>query len=420
MKIKRLQEQKLKKCLEMTGAVQVTGPKWSGKTFLSKKLSNSQYYMQELGSKNLLLLDEPIQSNTILNGSKPRLIDEWQVCAEVWDKIRFVVDQSNNETGQYILTGSTTPVDKDKIIHSGAGRFSKVKMNTLTFYEANPDECKYSIKDLFDGKLKQVSGESKFKLSNIVDYMLLGGWPNIIANNKPYNKEFYASYIDFVINSNTLKISNIRNSSHNFSKLLTSIARINSSQINKSTIVADTNLNIRTVEKYIEVLESLDLIFYIYPWNCNARSKNIIRTKPKLYMCDPSLAFNILNIDSKEKAYTDMNTLGLIFENQVMKDLSVYADYLGARLFYYRDKNDNEVDAVIELDDGRWGIIEIKMKNFDLEEESEKLLRFKTYYNFEKSNIDHKESFAVIVTAGEKAYTLNNGVHVIPFSFLKP
>ncbi len=419
MEIKRLQEKKLIKCLETSGAVQVVGPKWSGKTFISKKNSKSVYYVQDEGTLNQLIINEPIESSSIFNGEKPRLIDEWQIVPQIWDKVRFIVDMNNGQRGQYILTGSTTPVDKKKIIHSGAGRFSQLKMSTLSINEIYPEEGKYSLQDLFDGKIKSVSGQTKLTLVDIVNAMIKGGWPDIIANGDVEDDNFIESYINWISDMDTSSINGTRNSKTNFQKILKSIARLNGSQINESTIVNDTELNVRTVQKYLEVLETSYIINYLYPWSPNARSKNTMRTKPKLYLCDTSIGFSLLGINSYEKAVKDLRTLGLYFENQVIKDIEVYAQNISAKVYYYRDKNDNEIDLIIELKDGRWGIAEIKLRNHDLEDTANRLLNFKNYFEFEKY-ADDKESFAIIITAADKAYTLPNGVHVIPHAMLKP
>ncbi len=422
MEIKRLQEKQLKDGLKIMGAIQVKGPKWSGKTFLAKKLAKSEYYMQELGESNEQILDDTIEKNVIFLGEKPRLIDEWQICPRVWDKIRFLVDLSKGANGQYILTGSSTPTERKKIIHSGAGRIMPIKMSTLTFYELYPEETQYSLKDLFEGKIVNVSGVSKFAISDIVDYMLLGGWPKIRAENYEYNKNFYKSYIDTIIDTDTEKINHLSHSKENFEKVFYSIARNNATQISNSIIVADTSLNSRTVDKYLEILDSLEITFKLKPWSpINFRSKTKMQTKPKIYLCDPSLGLYTLGIYNKEKALKDLNTLGLYFENLVVKDLYAYAEAIGAELYFYRDKNDKEIDIIMEMGQGTWGIIEIKLRNFDFEKEDNRLGNF--YKSFETKNSKEeipKEAFRVIITAGNRCYTTKNGTFVIPYTMLRP
>jgi predicted AAA+ superfamily ATPase len=106
------------------------------------------------------------------------------------------------------------------------------------------------------------------------------------------------------------------------------------------------------------------------------RSKTAMRTTPKRHITDPSIAGVLLGA-SKEKLFNDFKTFGLLFESMVIRDLRVYADSLNGKVFYYRDKLGNEIDAIIELADGRWGAIEVKMGSDEEEKAASNLLKFK-------------------------------------------
>ena len=114
--------------------------------------------------------------------------------------------------------------------------------------------------------------------------------------------------------------------------------------------------------------------------------------------------------------FKDFNTFGLLFESLVVRDLRVYAESLDGEVFYYRDKSGNEVDAIVELHDGRWGAIEIKMGRSEEEEAAGKLIKFRKNVNTDKMG---EPSFLAIVTATQIAHQRDDGVWVIPLGCLK-
>lgn len=175
---KRLLEVKITNALKTIGCVLITGPKQAGKTFLAKKLSQSQFYVQEAGVKNQTLL-EIKKDNPIFTGAKPRLIDEWQIVPQIWDKVRFLIDQSDDPVGLFILTGSTR-ADFKQVFHSGAGRILTIPIHTLSFAEILANQNQIKLSELFEKKtmliqtsfVKSVLNELLSNCSMVVDLML--------------------------------------------------------------------------------------------------------------------------------------------------------------------------------------------------------------------------------------------------------
>ena len=146
----------------------------SGKTFLGINHSQSQFYTQELGSQSSVWLHQK-GDNPIFDGPKPRLIDEWQLVPQIWDKVRFLVDQAKGEPGLFILTGSSN-ASYELVNHSGAGRMAWLQMQTLTFSEILTDQAKISLKDLFEQKpINFVTNQTSFDW--MVEQLIKGGWP---------------------------------------------------------------------------------------------------------------------------------------------------------------------------------------------------------------------------------------------------
>lgn len=145
------------KSLDFFGAINIDGCKWCGKSTTAEQFSQSVIKLQDPANKPLIEAAQG-QPEIILNGEKPRLIDEWQDFPEIWDAVRTDID-NNHSTGQYILTGSSTP-RKNKPRHSGAGRIATIKMRPMSLYESGDSNGSVSLKALFDGA-KSISGTAR-------------------------------------------------------------------------------------------------------------------------------------------------------------------------------------------------------------------------------------------------------------------
>ena len=178
---KRIADEMLQRKLKGKGAVLIEGPKWCGKTTTAEQVAKSVLYMAnpESMGQNLTLAD--INPGILLKGEIPRLIDEWQIAPKLWDAVRFEVDHRKDE-GQFILTGSAVPADKNLITHTGTGRFSFLLMRPMTLFESLESTGTVSLKDLFDSK--DVSGTNNLSLDDIAYVCCRGGWPRSISMDK--------------------------------------------------------------------------------------------------------------------------------------------------------------------------------------------------------------------------------------------
>lgn len=424
--IKRLINSEIEKLLKIFGAICIQGPKWCGKTYLGLLFSKSHYFMNENIERNKELINEDWKRNIIFSGEKPRLIDEWQVLPQIWDKVRFIIDMNLGEPSQFILAGSNS-IERTKISHSGAGRIAFINLSTLTFYEIlqNESDQFISLIDLFSNSDSLPFNKTSYDLNWVCENLLIGGWPSVYSGEYDKNDltAIAKNYVKNIANSNIEHI-NLNIDEKTLFEILLSIARLNGSQINNNTILKDINnkISLNTLNKYIKLLESLFIINYIDSWSINVRSKTKIRTKPKMYLCDPSLGLSILKIKGIEHLLTDTRLLGIYFENQVIKDLKVFAQTIGAELYFFRNENGFEIDAILQLDDGRWAPIEIKLTNSNkssIDEAAKNLLSIESKIQT-KIELKSKPSFYLIITASDYGYKRDDGVLVIPFTLLKP
>ena len=126
---KRLVDEKISHILKNAPAICVEGPKWCGKTWTAENNSKSVIYIGDATNNFQNRRIAEANTESILIGDKPRLIDEWQEVPAIWDAVRSNVDKNANNN-QYILTGSSTPKNKG-IMHSGAGRIVRFAMDTM-------------------------------------------------------------------------------------------------------------------------------------------------------------------------------------------------------------------------------------------------------------------------------------------------
>ena len=132
---KRIADNMLSARLRRTGAVLIEGPKWCGKTTTAEQRAASILYMADPMRIKQYLQAAKVNVKWLLTGDTPRLIDEWQIAPSLWDSVRFEVDHRGG-FGHFILTGSSVPPSLDEIFHSGTGRFSRLRMRTMSLYES--------------------------------------------------------------------------------------------------------------------------------------------------------------------------------------------------------------------------------------------------------------------------------------------
>ena len=418
---KRIVDEILNRKLEGKGAVLIEGPKWCGKTTTAEQFASSVLYMDNPLNKEQNILLSEINPKRLLDGTTPRLIDEWQIAPKLWDAIRFEVDH-RDELGQFILTGSAVPPDTKEITHSGAGRFTWLMMRPMSLYESGDSTGEVSLHDIFEGKV-DIDGQSNLTIDRLAFLIARGGWPLSINMKDDIALEQAFDYFDAVVHSDINRVDNIQKNPEKIKRLMRSYARNQGSQVPNTQIALDISandespINEETVSSYISALKKIFVIEDMPAWNPNLRSKTAIRSSDTRYFIDPSIACAALGIGPND-LMNDLKTFGFLFETLCVRDLRVYAESLNGKIYHYRDKDDQEVDAVIHLRNGKYGLIEIKLGGDKLIEEGVISLK-----NMErKINIDkmNSPSFLMILTGiGNYAYRRKDGILVVPIGTLK-
>ena len=418
---KRMVDKKIEHYLKLFGAISIEGPKYCGKTWAGRYHSNSEILLHKTTgetSNNVELAK--IFPSIILEGAKPRLIDEWQEATNLWDEIRVDVDKTGLK-GQYILTGSSTP-NRKGIAHSGAGRYGKIQLRTMSLYEAGDSTGDISLEKLCSNDFKaKATGE--VDLRNLARLIIRGGWPANLDYSAKDASEAIEEYINLIIDDDLNRLDGINRDKHKVRLLLKSLARNESTTVSNMTLKKDINaidnedIDIDTLATYLDALDRLFLLDNDEPFSTNIRSSVRVKQSEKRHFADPSIACSILNIREENKLINDLNTFGFLFEALVERDLKIYADSFNAKCYHYQDYQDKEIDSVIELENGDWCAFEIKLGAHQIEKAANDLLNLKK--QIENENGKAPSVLCVICGLTNAAYQRPDGVYVVPITALK-
>ena len=417
--IDRLVDDKIEKYLSVFGAVSIEGPKWCGKTWTSYNHANSKVLLD----KEEIRERAEINPDLVLDSEKPILIDEWNLVPKLWDAVRRKCDEVSIP-GNYILTGSTKLSDKEqreKVHHSGAGRIGKIKMHTMSLYESGDSDGKASISDMLNNKQEDINSK-KYSLEDLANFIVRGGWPQNINNNKDVCDIIPKGYIESILDSDINDEK--KRDRRKMEMLLKSLSRNESCIVSNNTLVKDIEeyeneedvLESRnTIAEYLDILERLNLIENQDAYSENYRSPKRVGKSPKRHLADPSLSCACLNLNV-DKLMNDLNTFGFMFESLVERDLRIYMDYLGGNLYHFRDNVTGlEVDSILEFSDGEYAAVEIKLGYNKVEEAKENLLKF-------SDNMLKKPKFMCIIVGYWDAVVRDpkTGIYIVPITALRP
>lgn len=416
----RIIDKKIDKYLSVFGAICIEGPKWCGKTWTSSYHSNSEIYIGDPSGNFQNRQLAQMSPSLVLDGETPRLIDEWQEVPPLWDAVRYKVDQIPKK-GQFILTGSATPNHKG-ILHSGAGRIARIRMRTMSLYESGDSSGDVSLEDLCNGKLTpKMTGEVDLK--NVIEFIIRGGWPASLGLPIESAALLPKEYLEAVLNDDIYRVDGVKRNTHKMRLLLRSLARNESTTVSNKTLkndikeIDDEDIDTATIADYLNILDRLFITDNQKPFSTKIRSSVRIKQSEKRHFCDPSLACALLNI-TPHMLLNDLETLGFLFESLCERDLKIYAESIDAHVYHYQDYKNREIDTIIELNDGRWCAIEIKLGANQIESAAENLK--KIYKEMEKDPKSILPSAMIIVCGlSNAAYQRGDGIYVVPLTALK-
>jgi len=418
----RLLDGKLEKHLRAFGAVEIVGTMWCGKTWMAEAHARSKINLSNTGVRSLIEADRSLA----FEGERPHVIDEWQEVPSLWDETRLAVDAAAGERGLFILTGSSSP-GKEDIVHSGTGRISRIRLRPMSLSETGDSDCLVSLRGLFEGNFQNAPVQTS--LRTIAGLICRGGWPGSLYLAPEESGLIPNQYLDTLLSSIGKRSGA---NEYRLRRFLVSLARNTGQAATYKTIAGDIdegdgdskNKSIaeQQVEELINTFRERFIIEDLFGWDAPIRSKSRVRVKAKRSFVDPSLAAALLGADT-DRLLQDGQLFGKLFEELCLRDLRVYASCMDAALpdpvRYYRDSDNLEVDAIIELRDGRWAGIEIKLSENKVAEGVANLLRLKNkVMNNPLADTPAPSFLAVLVGKTEFCRKTPEGVYVIPSTSL--
>ncbi len=414
----RLSDAELQLALQSSGAVLIEGAKWCGKTRSAIQAANSVIYMQDPDQSSSYQLMAETKPSLLLQGDTPRLIDEWQTTPVLWDAVRFEVDK-RNEPGQFILTGSAVP-NKEPTSHTGTGRFSRIKMRTMSLFESGESTGNVSLAALFEGTQPAEGAISDLTIEDIAFAICRGGWPASLFLAPKAALRVATDYVEAVLNYDVSAVDQVEKNPERVRLLLRSLARNIGTTANYQTILndieaTDNTISDKTIASYINALKRIFVVEDLAAWLPSLRSKTAIRTSDKRHFVDPSIATAVMRLQPKGLLH-DFEYFGFLFEALCTRDMRVYTEVNDGDVFHYRDKTGLEADLIIRLRDGRWGAVEVKLGQKQIDEAAANLLAVKNRVDVDKMG---SPSFLMVLTGGKYAYQRTDGVWVVPIGCMR-
>lgn len=412
--IKRLVENELLAKMAASGAVLIKGPKSCGKTETAIQYAKSVLRMDRDPQVPVMMATNP---QLLLEGETPRLIDEWQEQPEIWNYVRHEVDKRKSK-GVFILTGSANPPENVRL-HSGAGRFTVLQMNTMTWQELGYSSGRVKMSDLLLGADINYY-EPAISLESIIERICVGGWPTLINENYKNALNMNRGYIDLLCEVDMSQVSGVKRNPDKVRSLFRSLARNVATLVDNKTLEKDVKINERselsrnTLSDYMDALSKLMILYEQPAFSPHIRSSASLRKSPKRHLCDPSLAVAALGLD-KQALLKDIKYTGFLFESLATHELNVYAKTNDATVFHYNDSYGYEVDAIVQKRNGDYAAFEIKLGVGFIDEAAKNLKKFVGNIDIEK--METPKSLNIITGTG-MSYRRPDGINVISLASL--
>ncbi|MDO4900723.1 MAG: DUF4143 domain-containing protein [Actinomyces sp.] len=410
----RVVDAQLGRLLEIGGAVVIEGPRACGKTMTGLNAARSCAFLDDDATRRLI----DLAPDAVLDGDRPRLLDEWQLAPQLWNQVRRAVD-SATQPGAFILTGSAVPAD-DATRHTGAGRFLRMRERTMTWFERGNSTGAVSLEALIAGDRPATSATAN-SYHDVVDALARTGFPALAELEPAATAVALNGYLDDVVRADLGRMAKTRHKPMVMRALVRALARATAAEVSWRTLVKDLrqfapNTRPETVSRYVDLLERLFIVERIPAWAVGLRSRARLRTAPKFHLADPALAVTALNADATQLT-ADPETTGFLFESAVVHDLLVFTEAIGGQVHHYRDSNGHELDAVLTFTGGRWAAVEVKLGASQIEKGARSLAR--TVQQIDTAMVG-EPALKLVVTGTGPTATLPDGTVTCPLTVLGP
>jgi len=415
----RLLDGKLSELLGILPAVSVEGAKGVGKTETATRLAADVFSLDTVSTRDNLAADPSL----VLGGKPPTLIDEWQLVPPVWDVVRRAVD-AGAEPGRFLLTGSATLAPNVRV-HSGAGRIVRLLMRPLSFPERGLAAPSVSLAELLDGERPEIGGKSTVTTADYVDEIVASGLPGI-RNAKPAARGYLLdSYIDRVVDRDIAEAGQNVRQPQALRAWLTAYAAATATLASYATVLdaatgGESDKPSRTtVTGYREALTRIWVLDPLPAWQPTFAHLSRLAKGPKHHLVDPGLAARLVGAsasslikgDGDPDFPRDGTFLGALFESLVVQTVRVLAELAGCRVSHFRDRDEREIDIIVQRPDSRVLAIEVKLAGAVRPKDVATL-------NWLDAQMPGKVVDKLIINTSDRAFRRPDGVAVVPLALL--
>jgi predicted AAA+ superfamily ATPase len=403
-KYKRWMETSLKQALSKRRVVVISGVRQCGKTTLSKQMAIDNSIFRSLDDVTLLkaALDDP--NGFVKHSHNTMIIDEIQKAPDLLSAIKQIVD-SDNRVGQFLLTGSADIKSLPQVSESLAGRIKNIRLRTFSQGEILRNEPKF-MQMLFNNEFPtQIPGYGKREILKIA---FRGGYPEVVNFSDTDRKDWHLDYVNTLLSRDLKNIANIKRKAA-LEEQMRILAAWSSKLTDTPGMCSKLSIGRQTFDSYVGALETLYLFERVNAW-CKTDYARVGR-KDKIFINDTGIMASILNWNFEE-AYLNPERSGKMVETLAYNELAVQAEIAGCRIFHYRDREDREIDFIIEDQNGRIACIEIKSGSAVSKDD------FKHIIWFKNNVVKNKKVFSIILYSGENTVSFGDSLVAVPMAAL--
>lgn len=416
--IKRNIEKEIKNLGKQFPVIMITGSRQVGKTTLLDHIVKTKKEFNQITFDDISIRKDAIDDPKMFleKYKTPLVIDEFQYVPEILSYIKMEVDKKrldglyskNEENGLYYLTGSQNFLTMKNVQESLAGRVCIENLYGLSTREINSDESNLFIPNI--NSINKRKPTKRYDINSLYGRILKGSFPYVYNNDELDLTKFYKSYVNTYLERDIKDIIGIKDEVK-FLKFIISIAARTSQELNLNEICNDVEISNPTANEWLSILKNTGLIYLLEPITANS-IKRVVK-RPKIYFMDTGLACHLVG-------YTDAKVLessafnGAIFETFVISE--IIKNYVNngvepkAKLSFYRDSKQREIDLVIE-DNNILYPIEIKKSK------APKKNVIKNFYVLK--NIKNKKiGNGIILCNADKISPIDKENYIIPIEYI--
>ncbi|MCF7822150.1 MAG: ATP-binding protein [Mariprofundaceae bacterium] len=407
MSYPRLLQPRLEEALDDTPVVLIHGPRQCGKTTLAKKVGDLRGYTYlSFDDVNLVSAAKADPIGFVDRLTDKVILDEIQHVPELFSSIKHTVDRERSP-GRFLLTGSANILLLPKLSDSLAGRIDIIHLHALSRCEIE-NSGKGLLEQLFRGEFEV--GVLEKLGTKLAKYVVEGGFPEPQQRKSARRKsQWYANYIETLVQRDIRDLARISNLEA-MPKLLQLAAHQSAQLLNKQALASPFQMSRQTVDSYFTLLQKIFLVDVLPAWHSN-RGKRLIKT-PKVHMSDTGLASALLGL-SVDQLDSDRTMLGHLLESFIYNELRRQASWSNSdiQFYHFRDKDQYEVDIVMEQHGGGVVAVEVKAAATVTEKDFKGLKRL-------QSMVGSSWKMGIVFFDGEIPLSFGDGLIAMPISGL--